>query len=895
MRVIILSIIISILLFFSFANSSTLVWETTINHYSFIALYDMINATDSTFIAVGGQYSGEFDNDTSIVITEINMITGDTLWFKTYTTITNFAFANSIDHTLDNNYVVAGHTRTILGDENFYLLKIDPNGNIIWSNDYGTNGFERCNSVIATSDGGYLLTGRHNDQNDLGGIFDAFCVKTDSFGNLINSKKLNLDSNNIWGKHSQEMISGNYLVGADNVDNLSYIFYELDNNLDSINSFQITSNSYELKWLWRFYKNSSNNFVFGNNNSIQIFDYLGNILFDSTISSFPTHGTVEITPTDDYIFVGSTVDGGNDSLSIFEYNNLGEHLQFFYKVSDSSLFPIYYNIIKDTIDNSYIISIFNHWPSGFEDSVRILKVYPFDDYQFLNSDFKATPNEGKFPLVTAFEPISYDSNLSYFWDFGDGHTSNEAFPIHQYLGIGYFDVELTVSNSQRSRSTKKTDYIRSSELIAEFTSDIQIGLNPLEVNFSDQTIGSPNDWLWYFGDGNVSTEQNPTHLYSDTGTYSVRLKVCDNRTCDSIRSLGYIHILSELKPDLVGSLRGAEPSRPGFDIKYLIRITNIGSDTAKVCSVKCTLDPNLSLYSSSIPYDLIGNKYIWTFPEILQNDTISIYLYTNASVFLQAGDSLNSYISVNTVDQELDLSNNDASYSTVIVNSLDPNDKIVVPNESYKNNTITIEEELNYTVFFENKPEATAEAVYVFIVDTLDPNLDWSSFQVTNISHPDKVSYNFDQFTGELFCFFDSIMLPPNVSPPEGEGYISYSIKPKKTLDVGDEISNEAFIRFDYNPWLTAPESGPLIKTIRELTCCIDPTGDINNDKEPQADISDLLYLVDYMFTPGSPAPECSKEADVNGDGGAQPDISDLLYLVKFMFTSVAPAPAGCQ
>lgn len=80
-----------------------------------------------------------------------------------------------------------------------------------------------------------------------------------------------------------------------------------------------------------------------------------------------------------------------------------------------------------------------------------------------------------------------------------------------------------------------------------------------------------------------------------------------------------------------------------------------------------------------------------------------------------------------------------------------------------------------------------------------------------------------------------------------------------------------------------------------DATCCSDPTGDINNDGSSQADISDLLYLVDYMFTPGSPAPECSKEADVNGDGGLQPDISDLLYLVDYMFTPGAPAPADCQ
>lgn len=77
-------------------------------------------------------------------------------------------------------------------------------------------------------------------------------------------------------------------------------------------------------------------------------------------------------------------------------------------------------------------------------------------------------------------------------------------------------------------------------------------------------------------------------------------------------------------------------------------------------------------------------------------------------------------------------------------------------------------------------------------------------------------------------------------------------------------------------------------------SCCTDPTGDINNDGGSAADISDLLYLVDYMFTPGSPPPACMAEADVNGDGGAVPDISDLLFLVDYMFTPGSPAPANC-
>ena len=54
------------------------------------------------------------------------------------------------------------------------------------------------------------------------------------------------------------------------------------------------------------------------------------------------------------------------------------------------------------------------------------------------------------------------------------------------------------------------------------------------INFSDQSTGFPNSWVWDFGDGNTSTEQNPTHSYNVEGTYSVSLITCNSNGCDTI-------------------------------------------------------------------------------------------------------------------------------------------------------------------------------------------------------------------------------------------------------------------------------------------------------------------------------------------------------------------------
>ena len=82
------------------------------------------------------------------------------------------------------------------------------------------------------------------------------------------------------------------------------------------------------------------------------------------------------------------------------------------------------------------------------------------------------------------------------------------------------------------------------------------------------------------------------------------------------------------------------------------------------------------------------------------------------------------------------------------------------------------------------------------------------------------------------------------------------------------------------------------------LSCCVGIRGNVDGDVGDNIDISDLVYLVDYMFT-GGPAPTCWEEANVDGSGDGPPDgsedidISDLVYLVDYMFNG-GPAPVAC-
>lgn len=77
--------------------------------------------------------------------------------------------------------------------------------------------------------------------------------------------------------------------------------------------------------------------------------------------------------------------------------------------------------------------------------------------------------------------------------------------------------------------------------------------------------------------------------------------------------------------------------------------------------------------------------------------------------------------------------------------------------------------------------------------------------------------------------------------------------------------------------------------------CCLRPIrGNIDYDYGDAVDISDLVYLVDFMFNAG-PVPLCMQEADVDCTGGGAPvDIADLVFLVDFMFNG-GPTPCRCD
>ncbi|HII75988.1 MAG TPA: PKD domain-containing protein, partial [Methanolinea sp.] len=64
--------------------------------------------------------------------------------------------------------------------------------------------------------------------------------------------------------------------------------------------------------------------------------------------------------------------------------------------------------------------------------------------------------------------------------------------------------------------------------VALFSQSSVIGTPPLSVSFTDLSLKNPTTWLWDFGDGGASNEQNPSHSFDKAGMYTVRLNVTND-------------------------------------------------------------------------------------------------------------------------------------------------------------------------------------------------------------------------------------------------------------------------------------------------------------------------------------------------------------------------------
>lgn len=141
----------------------------------------------------------------------------------------------------------------------------------------------------------------------------------------------------------------------------------------------------------------------------------------------------------------------------------------------------------------------------------------------LEAAFSAAVDNSRKEVI--FTDMSGGEPDGFSWDFGDGNSSTERNPIHQYADFATFTVTLTVTKEgvdPSSTSQFVTLSSTDSPPVAQFTFQV----SGLQATFTDASTGNPTSWLWDFGDGSAtSNDRDPVHTYAAQGDYAVRLTV----------------------------------------------------------------------------------------------------------------------------------------------------------------------------------------------------------------------------------------------------------------------------------------------------------------------------------------------------------------------------------
>lgn len=175
--------------------------------------------------------------------------------------------------------------------------------------------------------------------------------------------------------------------------------------------------------------------------------------------------------------------------------------------------------------------------------VKTIKIDPSPAVAFSVNDTDQCKNSNQFNFTNNSSIAA--GTLDYQWNFGDGTTSTQQSPLHSYSLAGNYEVKLVANNNNNCRdSMTALVYVYPSPIAGFNVNDTDQCSKQNMFIFSNTTTVSSGtlNYLWVFGDGNSSVNQHDTHIYSNSGTYQVKLTATTNLGCtDSAFKQVYVY------------------------------------------------------------------------------------------------------------------------------------------------------------------------------------------------------------------------------------------------------------------------------------------------------------------------------------------------------------------
>lgn len=260
---------------------------------------------------------------------------------------------------------------------------------------------------------------------------------------------------------------------------------------------------------------------------------------------------------------------------------------------------------------------------------------------------------------SSINPVDGNQITSWNWDYGNGQTGTGSSPTPQpqYTGEGEYDITLVVtSNNGCTNSITKVGIIYPQPNVDFSFTDVCLNFPSVFTDLSTisnaHTINSNTVWNWDFGDGNTSSQQNPSHTYLADGSYQVNLEVTSNHGCtDNLMQtvtvfplpIADFTFINACDKDSIEMNSTATTQASGFS-DYFWDYTTDGSIDTFGTSIK-QVYPNDGFYSlSHIVVDNNGCR-----DTIAQQITVYTLPVADFIVDAVCEDSLNTFINTSTI------------------------------------------------------------------------------------------------------------------------------------------------------------------------------------------------------------------------------------------------------
>ena len=491
-------------------------------------------------------------------------------------------YAQSIQQTADGGYIVAGDTNSNNGNMSgnngqwdYWIVKLDQSGNLIWQRCLGGSQDEYAQSVQQTADGGYAVAGftNSNDGDVRGnhGYYDYWVVKLGEINCTITSPDVvssgstgNVASTAESGAAYAWSITNGAITSASNAQSITF-------SAGASGTTRLTANVIK-KGSWdKCYKDIaisladcswSSSSPVSNGTAVQ---FTGPAGMDSYRWEFGD-GVVSLAKDPDHLYsapktyaVSLTMTKSGCSKSCAGQVEVrgpdcrwtsnapvcnGTPVQFmgpagkdsyFWELGDGAVSSAQSPAHLYAASGTYLVSF---W-AGKGGCIKICT----KTVEVKGPDCRWTSNA---PVCNG-TPVQFTGPSgmgAYEWKFGDGNTSSDQDPKHlYYLSPGTYAVNLTVAKDDCSNKCSK-DITVTAGPDCSWTSNAPV-CEGTPVQFTGP--GGMDAYQWEFGDGSTSSNKDQSHLYLSPGTYAVNLTVAKGSCIKSCTGTVVVHAINYIE------------------------------------------------------------------------------------------------------------------------------------------------------------------------------------------------------------------------------------------------------------------------------------------------------------------------------------------------------------